>query len=190
MSICSQKTFRMLTVALLAMGITIPVARADDDDRDERHGEKHGEKHSERYGGKYGGENRSKQPQAARPNAKFQQECSTCHIAYAPGLLPAESWRNVMAGLDKHFGSDASLDAEDNKEITTFLVSNASNRWSAPTAPLRITETDWFKRKHDAHEISPAAWKNPLVKGPANCAACHPLAERGDFNERDIRIPR
>ena len=107
-----------------------------------------------------------------------------------PGLLPAESWRKVMAGLDKHFGTDASLDAQDNKGITTFLVNNASNRWNAPTAPLKITEAVWFKRKHDDREINPAVWKNPLVKSLANCAACHPRAEHGDFSERNIRMPK
>ena len=181
-----QKTFRMFVVALLALSVAIPVARADDDDRDERYGGKNAEKHS----GKYGGEDRGKPLQPAQINAKFQQECSTCHIAYSPGLLPAESWRKVMAGLDKHFGSDASLDAEDSKEISAFLVNNASSRWSTATAPLRISETIWFKRKHDAHEVNPAAWKNPQVKSPANCAACHPRAERGDYNEHDIKIPR
>ena len=181
MSIHNQKTFRMLAVALLAMGVTMSAAQADED-RDERYGEK--------YGNKYGGENRGKPVQPAQTNVKFQQECSTCHIAYAPGLLPAESWRKVMAGLDKHFGSDASLDAQDSKEITAFLVNNASNRWSASTAPLRITETAWFKRKHDNHEISPAVWKNPQVKSPANCAACHLQAERGDFSERNIKMPK
>ncbi|MDO8262936.1 MAG: diheme cytochrome c [Gallionella sp.] len=158
------------------------VAQADDDDREGKYGES--------SSGKYGGENRGKSVQTAQTNAKFQQECSTCHIAYAPGLLPAESWRKVMAGLDKHFGSDASITAQENKEITDFLVNNASNRWSAPTSPSRITETAWFKRKHDSHEISPEVWKNPKVKSPANCAACHPQAERGDFNEHGIRMPR
>ena len=185
MTIQNQKFLRMLAVALLAMGVTISAAQADDD-RDERSGEGHGERSS----GKYGGENRGKPLQPAQTNAKFQQECSTCHIAYAPGLLPAESWRKVMAGLDKHFGSDASLTDRENKEITAFLVNNASNRWSAPTAPLRISESIWFKRKHDSHEISPAVWKNPLVKSPANCAACHLQAERGDFSERNIRMPK
>jgi len=186
MSIHKQRTFRVFTVALLTMGITMPAAQADDDDRDERYGARS----NERYSGKYGGENRGKPLQPAQTNIKFQQECSTCHIAYSPGLLPAESWRKIMNGLDKHFGSDASLDAQDNKEVTAFLVSNASNRWSAPTTPLRITETAWFKRKHDSREINPAVWKNPQVKSPANCAACHPRAERGDFNEHDIRIPK
>ena len=153
MSIHKQKTFRALAVVLLAMGAAMPAAQADNDS------------------GKYGGENRGKPLQPAQTNAKFQQECSTCHIAYSPGLLPAESWRKVMAGLDKHFGSDASLDAQDNKEITAFLVNNASNRWSAPTAPLRISEAAWFKREHDGREINPEVWKNPKVKSPANCVA-------------------
>lgn len=177
MSIHNRNFPRTLVVALLAIGMTMSAAQADDD-RDERNS------------GKYGGENRGKLVQSAQINAKFQQECSTCHIAYSPGLLPAESWRKVMTGLDKHFGSDASLTDQENKEITTFLVNNASNRWSASTAPLRISETAWFKRKHDGHEISPTVWKNPKVKSPANCAACHPQADRGDFSERNIKIPK
>lgn len=171
MSIHKHKKIYRLAAALLTIGITMPLAHADDDD-------------DERY------EGRSRSPAAAQINTKFQQECSSCHIAYAPRLLPAESWRKIMSGLDKHFGSDASLDAQDNKEITNFLVKNSSNRWNAPTAPLRITESAWFKRQHDAHEINPAVWKRPAVKSPANCAACHPQAERGNFNEVDIAIPR
>ena len=171
MSIQNQKILQMLAVALLAMGVTLPAARADND------------------GGKYGGENRGKPLQPAQTNVKFQQECSTCHVAYAPGLLPAASWRKVMAGLDKHFGSDASLADQENKEITTFLVNNASNRWSASTAPLRVSVAAWFKHKHDDREINPAVWKNPQVKSPANCAACHPGAERSNFSGHDIKIP-
>lgn len=188
MSIHKNKILRMLAIAALVSGVTVSgvtISGAHADDDDGRNG-----KYNEKHSAKYGGENRGKSLQPAQVNAKFQQECSSCHIAYAPGLLPAESWRKLMAGLDKHFGSDASVDAQDSKEITAFLVNNASNRWSAPTAPLRITETAWFKRKHDADEISASVWKRPQVKSPANCAACHTQAERGSFNERDIRIPK
>ena len=139
---------------------------------------------------KYGGENRGKPLQPAQVNAKWQQECGSCHIAYAPGLLPAESWRKLMSGLDKHFGDDASLTAQESKEITTFLVNNASNRWSANTAPLRITESAWFKTKHNNREIAPDTWKRPSVKGPANCQACHVDAAKADFNEHRITIPK
>ena len=182
MTIHNSKKYLRLSVYFLASVLAIASAQADDDERDERSSEKHSEK--------YGGENRGKTLLSTRINAKFQQECSSCHIAYAPNLLPDESWRKIMSGLDKHFGSDASMDTQDNKEITAFLVSNASNRWSASTAPLRITESVWFKRKHDAREISPSVWKNPKVKTPSNCAACHRQANSGNFDEHDISIPR
>jgi len=171
----------VVAITLLATGLSVTAAQADDD-----HDEKRGDRHSS----KYGGENRGKPLQPAQSNAKFQQECSSCHLAYAPGFLPAESWRKVMNGLDKHFGTDASVDTQDKQEITDFLVKNSSNRWSAPTSPLRITESAWFKSKHDTHEVPAAVWKYPQVKSPSNCAACHTQAERGSFSERDIKIPR
>jgi Dihaem cytochrome c len=141
-------------------------------------------------GGDEGGEQRGKPLQPTKLNAKWQQECGSCHMAFAPGLLPVASWRKLMSGLDKHFDTDASLTEQENTEITDFLVKNASNRWKSPTAPLRITETRWFKRKHDAHEVPPAVWKRPSVKSPANCQACHTGADKGDFGEEGIKIPQ
>ena len=41
-------------------------------------------------------------------NKNWQQECASCHIAYAPALLPKGSWRRLMSGLDQHFGENAS----------------------------------------------------------------------------------
>jgi len=137
---------------------------------------------------KYGGENRGKPVLPSQSNSLWKQECGSCHMAFAPGLLPAESWRKMMGGLDKHFGTDASLTAQENREITAFLVNNASNRWRAPSAPLRITETAWFQRKHD--ELAAAVWKRAAIKSPANCVACHSGADKGDFEEHRVRIPR
>ena len=173
-------------VVLLTMGVVITTAQADDDHDEDYRGAGRGESHSE----KDDSEVRGKPLQPAQVNTKWKQECSNCHIAYAPGLLSADSWRKVMKGLDKHFGSDASLDAQENKEITDFLVDNASKRRNATNAPLRITESSWFKSKHDSHEIKPALWKDPRVKSPANCAACHPRAESGSFNEHEVRMPK
>jgi Dihaem cytochrome c len=122
-------------------------------------------------------------------NAKWKDECGACHVAYPPRLLPAESWRALMSGLDKHFGSDASLDAPAAGEITDYLVQNAGGKkfasWGKPQ--LRITETRWFRNKHD--EVSQRDWDNPKVKSPANCTACHTQAENGDYNEDSVRIP-
>jgi mono/diheme cytochrome c family protein len=123
-------------------------------------------------------------------NTLWKTECSACHLAYPPSLLPAKSWRAVMSGLDKHFGSDASLTAAESKEISLFLVENAGeDRNSSSKKPLlRITQTNWFLNEHD--EVSKRTWKNPKVKSPANCSACHADAESGDFDEDSIRIPK
>lgn len=122
-------------------------------------------------------------------NPTWKAECGSCHVAYPPSLLPAESWRAVMSGLDKHFGTDASVDAKTATEIGAFLEKNAGrSRGTAAKPVLRVTETGWFRHEHD--EVSAAVWKSPKVKTPSNCAACHSGAERGNFDEHGVRIPR
>ncbi|MDD5480724.1 diheme cytochrome c [Rhodoferax sp.] len=139
---------------------------------------------------KYNGEDRGRPVMPSQSNAKWVAECSGCHMAYPPGLLPAASWKKVMGGLDKHFGTDASLSAADNAEITNYLVTYESNRWTSSAAPLRITDGEWFKVKHIGKgNIDPAVWSRASVKSKGNCAACHQGAERGDFNENSTRIP-
>lgn len=139
---------------------------------------------------KYNGEDRGRPVLPAQVNAKWQQECGGCHLAFGPGLLPAASWRKVMDGLGQHFGTDATLTPAETAEITEYLVRYASNRWTANTAPLRITEGEWFRTKHNERNVAPAVWKRAAVKSPANCAACHRGAAQGDFDERGIRIPQ
>jgi hypothetical protein len=169
-----MKTFPTL---LLILALLPAAVMAADDDK------------GGKGGAKYGGEDRGRTLQPAKLNATWVKECSACHIAYAPGLLPAESWRKLMSGLDKHFETDASLTAPENQDVTNFLVANASNRWTGAGAPLRITETQWFKSKHSAEEVAPAVWKRASVRSAANCQACHPGAGKADFNEHSIKIP-
>lgn len=158
---------------LLGAGLIIP-AIADDDEEHE--------------GGR--------RTMPAVTNAKWKAECASCHTLYQPGLLPERSWRKLMAGLDKHFGENAGLDPITNKEITDFLVkysadegrSRVARSIHATSTPLRITETAWFKRKHD--EVNPAVWKRQKIGSPANCVACHAGAEKGDFSEHQVKVPR
>ncbi len=166
-----RKSRRTIAIAVLLMEVMMPVAMAEDD-------------HDE-GGSKY---------VSTVTNAKWKAECGACHVAYPPNLLPAESWRALMSGLDKHFGSDASLDAATAREIGNFLEQNAGGEKFASQMfvsrgkpQLRITETRWFRNKHD--EVSQRDWDNPKVKSPANCTACHTQAENGDYSERNVRIP-
>ncbi len=120
----------------------------------------------------------------------YQQECSSCHVAYPPGMLPAASWQVLMNNLPRHFGADASVDAATQKDLSTWLTANGSKRFLGGSRPPedRITRSDWFVREH--REVPSRTWSVQAVRGPSNCAACHTTAEQGEFNERNVRLPR
>jgi mono/diheme cytochrome c family protein len=130
---------------------------------------------------------RARRP-AAVP-AAYAQECGSCHVAYPPRLLPATSWQRLMAGLDTHFGSDAALDAATAQQLSQWLRAHAADSRKRRAEPPqdRITRTDWFVREH--RHVDGAAWTHPGVKSAANCAACHPRAEHGVFDDDELRTP-
>ena len=123
------------------------------------------------------------------PDPVYKAECGSCHVPYPPRLLPAQSWRELMARLDRHFASDASLDAKAQEAVSRYLAANAGRRDAPPGAEPRISETRWFRKEHDK-EVPAALWKSAAVKTPANCAACHTRAEHGDYSERTLRLPK
>lgn len=128
-------------------------------------------------------------PMPANPPAAYTQECASCHLAYPPGLLPARSWQRLMSSLDRHYGSDASLDAATLQQLSGWLQTHAgtSKRVSDMPPQDRITRSVWFERKH--RRIDPAVWRLPSVKGAANCAACHAEADRGVFDDDNLKLP-
>ena len=127
------------------------------------------------------------QPRLALP--LYNQECAACHMAYPPGLLPARSWTRIMTGLDKHYGSDASLDAAAVAQISRWLQTEAGTYKRVAEAPPedRITRSAWFVSKH--RKLDPQVWKHASVKSAANCAACHTAADKGDFDDDGVSLP-
>lgn len=121
---------------------------------------------------------------------KYASECASCHVAYPPGMLPAASWNRLMQDLPRHFGTDASVDAATQKELSQWLTAHAGTSERVREIPPedRITRSAWFIREH--RELAPATWQRPMIKSAANCAACHTEAEKGDFDEHRVRIPR
>ncbi len=130
----------------------------------------------------------------------YRKECSACHMAYPAEFLPARSWAKIMGNLDKHFGENAELDPEDQRDIAEYLNEHASDhsrsrmaRWitrsiSPQRTPLRISETHYFERIHD--EVPERLVRNnPKVRSFSNCMACHRGASEGDFDEDRVVIP-
>lgn len=125
---------------------------------------------------------------AVRLTPQYQTECGSCHVAFPPKLLGKTDWHKTMAKLDKHFGTDASLDGKTGDSILAFLEQHAGRYGrSLGAAEPRITTTSWFKREH--HEVPAHTWKDARVKSAANCLACHKGAEQGRYGEREIAIP-
>lgn len=119
----------------------------------------------------------------------YSQECTACHLAYPPGLLPAASWQHIMKGLDHHYGTDASLEPAQVLEIGRWLDAHAGTYKRVREMPPedRITRSAWFERKH--RKVDLAVWKLPSVNSAAHCAACHTGAEQGRFDDDGLRMP-
>lgn len=153
-----------LPLALLLVLASAPV-RADDDEDDE-----------------------GRRPPRMPVPAVYVEECGSCHVPYPARGLPAASWRALMAGLDRHFGNDASLTLAQADTIRGWLIAGAGTQPVDPAASLRLSRAPWFVREH--REVPAPLWRSPAVKSAANCAACHRGAERGVFSEHDVRLPR
>lgn len=176
----------VLGAALIALGASGPAwSEHDDDDR----------------GGRASAQgSRTRGDLAPVTNERYRTECGGCHFAYQPGLLPAAAWGRIMNTLGQHFGDDASLDAAVKDELLAYLEANAADRSDGKRSRSfaagkltgdglpRITQTTYFKRKHDEVPIRYVK-DNPQVKSFSACAACHPGADKGDFNEHQVNIP-
>lgn len=132
------------------------------------------------------------------PNATVAAECGACHWAYHPSLLPRASWARLLAGLEGHFGEDASLPADKLAEITAYYERYAAEAWDseasrrfatvAPNEPLRITATPYWVAKHA--NVDPAVFASPAVRSKGNCIACHRDADTGRFDDQAITLPK
>lgn len=188
-----------IAVAVAVAAAAATIAGASDHGREE-HEEHEGREHEER------GRGAARAPAAAgaaapdaATRALYRKECGACHLDFPPGLLPAESHRRIMAGLEKHFGQNAELDATVAARLERYLVANAAGAGThrksrkmaaslpSSAAPLRITEVPYFQQKH--RKIRADVVARPAVKSLANCAACHRTAQDWTFDDDDVKIP-
>ncbi|MFO1522621.1 MAG: diheme cytochrome c [Kiritimatiellia bacterium] len=174
----------------------LPV-RADDDDDDDDGRERKSEHRGER-GGKREGE-RGGKAFAPVTDKTYADECSACHMAYPPGLLPEKSWERIMGGLPKHFNEDVDLDQKTRDTIAKYLRDNAAEKSTNERSrkilqsikgdpPLRISETPYIRGKH--HEIKDAVFARKSIESRGNCSACHTTARDGIFTEGNVKIPK
>jgi cytochrome b len=118
----------------------------------------------------------------------WQEECSSCHLAYHPSLLPARSWSRMFDEQASHFEEDLALSDETSQQLRAYAARNAAEALASPVAwkmattiaadaaPQRISATAYFEQRHARLEA--ATWERVR---PSACAKCHRDAEAGTF---------
>jgi cytochrome c553 len=131
----------------------------------------------------------------------WADECSSCHYAYPPGLLPAASWQKLLtpAALEKHFGENIEMKDELRLKLLDYANANAAEHSMAKrsrkmmaslngAAPERITEAPYIKRKHQDIPKK-LVQDNPQVKALSQCDTCHTEAKTGNLDDDTVTIP-
>jgi hypothetical protein len=128
-------------------------------------------------------------------DARWQSECSGCHLAYHPSLLPARSWQQLFAGQHEHFGEDLDLSDAKGRPLEDYALRNSADASAAPVAwkiahsippdaaPLRISETPYWRERHE--RVNPAVFKRVHA---SDCGACHQDADSASFSALAIKV--
>lgn len=181
---------RILFAFAVALAVSsAPLASANDEGKKEESGERHEREEKREMGGR----------RIIAENPAYAEECASCHVMYPPGLLPERSWEEIMKKAGDHFGENLGMEDKTRDEIVSFLKANSAEKspteWSGKilrsvgsTTPQRITEVPYIVREH--RKIDQSVFKRPSIKSFSNCGACHKSAAAGDFEERNISIPK
>lgn len=135
------------------------------------------------------------QRKAREASSPWAKECSDCHVAYTPGLLPTRSWERMLDEQDRHFGEDLSLSPAILARLRaavrppeTYAEWRSARSVAPGQSPQRITELRWWRHVHEG--IEPARFKPPYSAGPHECNACHRDAASGIFHPRMVQNPK
>jgi len=131
----------------------------------------------------------------------YKEKCGSCHFAYQPGLLPARSWKKIMAGVQNHFNENININSEDQKKITEYLIKNSADHskynrsrriaksLDKGDVPTQITKISYFIKKHI--EVAKLLKKEKMKSlSLSHCKKCHTEAENGSYNKKTINLPQ
>lgn len=101
-----------------------------------------------------------------------------------PGAPLRQRRQTGGAGAPGPGASSGGVDS-DNEDVNCRM--GMMNRMLDGEAPLRITETPYFRRIH--RPLGAQAWKHAKEGSPANCGAYHTKAAAGRYVSSEVRLP-
>src|SRR5690348_8708744 len=109
-------------------------------------------------------------------HAAMAKGCGECHMAFQPGLLPAEGWRRIMGvsqPTSARMPACPRTSPQASPSTLSAMPASGDGRLS------RVTEQAWWIREH---RFSSTTWQK-VGGAKANCAACHPNAAMGQYED-------
>jgi hypothetical protein len=105
----------------------------------------------------------------------YLENCSSCHIAIPPAVLPSETWRQILQDPQRHYGTQ--LPALIKPKILLmwqYLQTYSRPVYGDEAVPYRLQNSRYFKALHPKVDL-------PENVRPQTCITCHPNASQFDF---------
>ena len=106
----------------------------------------------------------------------YLNNCSTCHLALPPQVLPSETWQHILED-SQHYGAQIKPLARIQytlvwRYMTTFSRLKLANE----KIPYRLSRSRYFLALHPNIEL-------PEPPNMGSCVTCHPGAENYNFRK-------
>ena len=105
----------------------------------------------------------------------YIENCSSCHLALPPEVLPIEAWQQILQNPNDHYG--VSLD--NLNRLTQLLIWDYVSTFSRPLppntpVPVYTEKSRYFKALHPKVQL-------PTETTTKTCLTCHPKGLEFDF---------
>jgi mono/diheme cytochrome c family protein len=107
----------------------------------------------------------------------YLANCSSCHIALSPAVLPTSSWQKLLEELNQHYGKQLPpIVSFDLIAIWEYLKAYSRPLIANEKTPYRVSASRYFKALHPRVELPRPTTMN-------SCITCHPGATKYNFRQ-------
>lgn len=113
----------------------------------------------------------------------YLENCSGCHIAIPPSVLPTQTWKNLLQD-PQHYGATLKPLVDPPRILVWRYLSTFSRlHKEEERTPYRINKSRFFNALHPQVEL-----QRPVQVG--SCVTCHPGATEYNFRQYQVKGSR
>ncbi len=106
----------------------------------------------------------------------YLENCSGCHIAIPPSVLPTQTWKNLLED-EQHYGARLKLLVDPPRILVWRYLSTFSRpHKQEERTPYRVNKSRFFYALHPQVKL-----QRPVQL--VNCLSCHPSAREYNFRQ-------